>query len=168
MKLIIPLIISAWATVALAQQIDKEAAAVAEVTRYVEWWASCCPRVKRRALKHVPDVVDMAIKYDTDPLLFATAVITPESSWHAGVIGDDGEIGLAQVQPNGACAKGFDLSTREGALEAGASCFREALDKCKNTKNAIRRYNTGSCRGKKSNAGYRYRLFLSAKRRFRR
>ena len=154
-------------SLAAAEAVTVDRRAVVEVTQYVMWWARCCPKTQRRALREVILVATTATQYGLDPLLFATAVVTPESSWDPHVRGSKGERGLGQVHPKGVCARGFDLLTKEGALEAAASCFTRALKTCKNTVDAIGYYNTGVCGGRIGRARYRYRLYREAVRRFR-
>ena len=77
---------------ALAQEIDREAVAVAEVTRYVMDWTRNVPQsYRRRALQHVPSVAVHSLRYQVDPLLTAV-MVSLESSWNMKACGKLGEI----------------------------------------------------------------------------
>jgi len=124
------------------------------------WFSGLYPKVQERALSYIPKIAEEANKHDLDPFWVAT-VITVESGWrHRSVSFRNKGNGLMQV--HGVCAKGYDLNTPEGQIEAGVSCFRKGLDLCgEDFKKAVTIYLTGTCTTKDENVKkqVRYRLF---------
>ncbi len=120
---------------------------------------------RRDAKKLVPTVVEIANRHGVDPLL--VAVITScESSWRVGVVSKSKykERGLMQV--HGEAAKGFDLSTPEGQIEAGVVRLKKALTSCGSILGALSHYQTsGRCKPIK-HAKRRLRLYKKAKEAF--
>jgi soluble lytic murein transglycosylase-like protein len=159
-----------WGGGALAQEIDIEAVAVAEVTRYV---IDCFKQLKqyhlRRALRYVPSVAVYSIKYGIDPLLTAT-IITPESGWHKNAISSIGAIGLMQVHADRA-KSGFDnlVEDPDQQIEAGCKWLRTCIDKCGgDVKQGLTSYATGKgCKAPWSALEYRWGLYEEAVKKFR-
>lgn len=164
--ILIILIIGA-STLALAHDINREAQAMAEVTRYVEDWSKNLPtRYRRRALRHVYSVAHWSIYYDIDPLLVAV-LISLESSWNTRARGKLGEIGLMQVLARGA-RKGFNLSTGDGQIQAGVRWLRVCIDDCDGSiRRGVNNYATGSCTKNWRGLRYRMRLYSRAVKFFR-
>lgn len=81
---------------------------------------------KKNAIKLIPKVIDAAQKENLDPLLLAV-VISCESTWRMDATGKIGEVGLMQV--HGEAARGFDTSTIEGNLAAGARWLASRIEK---------------------------------------
>lgn len=149
-----------------ANNLHVNATDMIEVTNYVEdRYKGLKPKFRKRALKLVPYVVHHANDKGIDPLLIAV-LVSCESNWNINAIGGVGEKGLMQV--HGMAAKGFDLSTPDGQLDAGTTHFRRALDKCGNIHDAIVAYATGSCEGNFPKANMRIWLYRNAVKKFRR
>ena len=86
------------------------------------------PRLAARAIGYLPIVKRWADKTGLDPYLIAT-VISYESSWNYKALGKLEEFGL--MQAHGRAARGFDLSTPEGQVGAGATWLAKGLKACK-------------------------------------
>lgn len=165
-KTIIIIIFAAWTASSLAQEIDKEAVAAAEVTRYVEHWSrNIPPRFRRNALKHVSSVVHWSIYYELDPLLVATT-ISLESSWDRKAIGHDGEVGLMQML-NKKAMKGCDMKNPDEQVRCGCRLMRACIDKCGSIRAGVNKFATGECNTPWSKLNYRIRVWRRAVKRFR-
>jgi soluble lytic murein transglycosylase-like protein len=118
---------------------------LAAVRQHVETFhRNVGPQKRNRALALVPLVIEAAHKAGIDPLLLAHRV-SAESSWRQSVVGDAGERGLVQV--HGVAAKGYDLTTPRGQLEAGAAWLRACLDMCNgDLTQSITAYRVGRCK----------------------
>lgn len=163
------LAIAALGTVALAQELDREATATAEVTRYVEdWAANLPPKFRRRALAQVSSVAQWSARYEIDPLLVAV-LVSLESSWRVDARGKVGEIGLLQIHPrNRRALEGADMSTGNGQIEAGVKWLRFCVEQCGgDLRRGLNAYATGHCSPEWRGLAYRWRLYQKAVKRFR-
>ena len=160
------LFIAALGVAGGAQQLDREARATREITRYVEDWARNIPRSRRRALRHVISVAHWSVQYSVDPLLVAV-IVSLESTWNPGATGKAGEIGLMQVHAPEA-KRGFDLNDPDEQVHAGVRWLRVCIDTCGgNVVDGLNNYATGRCRPHWNMLAYRLKRWKRAVKLFR-
>lgn len=154
---------------ALAQELERETVAHAEISAYLTWWTSrSSEKVRARAFKHVASAAHWATFYKLDPLLVAER-ISGESSWNPRAIGfQRGEIGLMQLHSKGA-KKGFDLTDPDQQVQAGCKWLRKCIDACHgNVKRGLNMYARGGCtKPAWKNLDYHWNAYQSAVKRFR-
>lgn len=122
-----------------AESNDTEKPHVAYVRHFLRNY----PQRLEKALEVMPLLEKYSALYDFDPIVPAV-IISCESSWKPKVSGTIGETGLMQV--HGVCAKGKDLSTVDGMLEAGIECMSMARDACDGSlREMMTMYMSGSC-----------------------
>lgn len=110
---------------------------------YVKHFLRIYPERLERALEFMPTIEKYSAIHGFDPIV-PTVMISCESAWKPGASGTVGEQGLLQV--HGVCAKGYDLKTTDGQIEAGIACLAMARDACDGTlKQSITMYMSGSC-----------------------
>lgn len=113
--------------------------------QYTKQFLANKPNRLKTALELLPLVKSESAKYNIDPII-PTVLISLESAWDSRSVGGIGELGLMQVVPNGVCAKGFDLSTPQGQLQAGVHCLKLSRDMCGDDLNEILTcYASGRC-----------------------
>jgi hypothetical protein len=144
--------------------------AISEVEQWIGYYLHYRPKHFYRAVEYAPIIVDTIKKYGiqrSDTHLVVSTIITLESAWLYDAIGFKlQEQGLMQV--HGRCARGFDLSTPRGQIEAGVNCFRICLETCNNNlEQAINKYGTGYCRPIRSFVARRLRLYRKIVKRVR-
>lgn len=92
-------------------------------------------------------------------------IVRAESSYDDRALGKIGERGLVQV--HGEAAKGFDLSTAEGQLAAGAAWWAHCRELCGGDRlRALQAYQTGRCSGKARGAPKRLELIAEVEQAF--
>lgn len=159
-RLIITLALALCGFAALAQELDREAVASAEVNRYLRHWARGAPRTYRRAVKLIPSVVQWSTHYDVDSLLVAR-LMSCESSWRQGIRGARGEWGLMQLLNKKMLAKYPEAKTdADTNIRAGCELLRECMDSCPSLKSAIGCYGAGHCTEKGQWLDWRYKTHL--------
>ena len=138
---------------------------VVEVDQYIQHFMREVPMYRyRNAREFVPHVVAYAEQHAIDPLLLAVT-ISLESSWMPDVVGTKGERGLTQV--HGVAARGYDLTSAEQQIEAGASWLAKCIDDCGSILGGLSKYQAGtSCRPHKASRK-RLRLYREARREIR-
>lgn len=113
---------------------------------YLKHFLRNYPGRLRTALEVLPLVEMYSGVYGFDPLVPAV-IISCESSWKTDVTGSVGERGLMQV--HGKCAKGHDLTTPTGQLEAGMTCLSMSRSLCDGSlTQTITKYMSNSCRAR--------------------
>lgn len=103
----------------------------------IEFFAKCSPRKLARAREVVPVLLAEASAADVNPALVA-AIVTLESTWRADALGQRGEVGLMQINRDGAST---DPATN---LREGIAILRHSYDVCGTTVGAVSYYATGS------------------------
>jgi len=154
-----------------AESILKEETAISDPTfkelhQYTEWRFSNVSRKKMRAAQElIPKVIEYANRFRLDPLLVAV-VMHAESSWKPTAYNPaKGERGLMQV--HGLAAKGFDLETIDGQINAGVSYLKFCILSCGSIEGGLALYQTGYKCEPFSLSKRRYRLYKNAVRKFR-
>ena len=146
---------------------ESESPEVKELSEYIDWFFKDVNKRRiGKAKEMIPTIIKYSKKYQvSDPLMIAT-IISMESSWNPRSKGTIGERGLMQV--HGVAARGFNLSSVDGQLEAGIKWFGICLDKCnQSVVQAYNAYGTGRCRPINSFAHRRTRHYQNAVRRHR-
>lgn len=122
------------------------------------------PERLNRALALMPVVEEHSAVNELQPIV-PVVVMSLESSFRTHVIGSERqEVGLMQV--HGVCARGQDLSTPEGQIQAGIECLAMARDACNGSiEQMICMYASGSCvpRTKRTKALVKRRVRLIEK-----
>lgn len=167
-RIITALLIAAVGTVALAQEVTREAVASAEVSRFLDDWTKNISAEKRaRRYQHKKSVVYWSLYYDLDPLLVARYVAS-ESSWRSNVRGKLGEWGLMQIKNEKYLQKYPELKTDPDTnVKAGCELLRECIDTCPTLKSALGKYGTGYCTENGSWLDERWRQYQKAVEKFR-
>jgi hypothetical protein len=110
---------------------------------YVKHFLRIYPHRLEKAMAYMPMIEKHSAIHGFDPLV-PTVMISCESAWKSGASGTIGEQGLLQV--HGVCAKGHNLKTVDGQIEAGIACMAMARDACDGTlKQTITMYMSGRC-----------------------
>lgn len=137
--IILLIIIAAWfATPAVESADDSPHVA------YIKHFLRHYPDRRANALATVPTMEAYAAQYGF-PAIVPAVIIACESAWRPGVSGTVGEVGVMQV--HGRCARGYDLNTMDGQMEAGIACLAMARDACDGSlRQAMTMYMSGSCR----------------------
>jgi hypothetical protein len=139
-----------------------------EVTRFVKWvFKDMNQMYFRKAVKHIPVVVEESQKLDIDPLLTAV-VITYESGWRDNVTSTSKykEKGLMQV--HGVAARSFNIKTSKGQIQAGTNWLKKCYNTCGSWRKALNCYQTsGKCNAKIRGAKLRWQAYQHAIKRYR-
>ena len=88
-------------------------------------------------------------KENNVPMAYALAIIETESNFRYDAVGSLGEVGLFQIHPiNWELfeAKGVDVNTAKGNIEAGVTILAECLNKCKELDASTMYYKCGPSR----------------------
>jgi hypothetical protein len=127
-----------------------------QLGRFVaEWFATCSPKKRAKAMVLVPDVVAAAEAGNVNPALVA-AIVSYESTWNPASRGKLGEVGLMQLNN----WTGPPLATPRAQLDAGIATLNHAYEVCGTVAGALSYYATGkSCAVYR---GARLRLRLAA------
>ena len=169
-RLLIPFFICALGTAALAQEIDREATASAELHRLMEdWTRDLSPRVRALRYRYLPNAVHWAVHYDLDVLLVGR-LICLESSWRPKIRGEKlGEYGLMQVINTRMLKKYPRAKTDPDTnIRAGCELLSQCVKKCPTLKSAIGCYGTGHCTEAGSWLDRRYKKHMSDVKKYRR
>jgi hypothetical protein len=112
---------------------------------YTEHFLQHYPGRLENALALMPAIEKLSSDYGIEPLV-VVVTIASESSFRSNVIGfEKREIGLMQV--HGICARGEDMTSAKGQLEAGIKCLAMARDACDgSTRQMLTMYASGSCK----------------------
>jgi soluble lytic murein transglycosylase-like protein len=94
------------------------------------------------AQQWLPDIEQIAREVGIDPRLLI-AVVSQESDFQQGALGDDGEIGLAQLMPGTAHDMGVNPYDPIDNLRGGARYLHEQLERFGSVKLALAAYNGG-------------------------
>jgi hypothetical protein len=126
-----------------------------------DWFKDRKRRNRKSADRFIEIVAEETALRGIDPLA-VSMVISRESAWMSNVIGKKrNERGLMQV--HGVAAKGFDISTPRGQIQAGVNHLRVCLDKCGDYDGAFRCYATrGHCNGRWKKARERFEQYNRA------
>jgi len=146
----------------VASSTETELTDLGAVESHIKWFHQNVSEKKlNKALKHAPVVVEVAHKYDVDPILIAVQ-IDVESSWNSKANGAIGEEGLMQV--HGIARMGFDMSTPKGQIEAGVNHLVMWNEKCRGVLEwTLCGYHSGHCRSSKCRGKKRAKLWRKAR-----
>jgi hypothetical protein len=137
---ILLIFVAAWFSTVPAESAEQnDPAHIAYVKHFLRLYES---RLEM-ALEVMPIVEANAGVYGFDPIVPAV-IISCESAWKPGASGTIGELGLMQV--HGRCAKGYDLKTVDGQVEAGMACLAMSRSLCDGSlTQTITKYMSNSC-----------------------
>lgn len=122
---------------------DLKSRHVLEVEMVIDdYFRGVAIRRRQAAMEIASLVVDVACSNGVDPILLAVFV-TVESGWTTNAVGAIGERGLLQV--HGVAARGHDLTTARGQLEAGASWLSRCVRACGSLLGGMAMYQSGKC-----------------------
>jgi hypothetical protein len=139
--------------------------------RQARWKIRCMENMRQKTRwNRAPALAEMIVKVarerDLDPWTVVVTVRCESSFWEKVRDGDVGEQGLMQVHGQAlqwALAKGYDLSTSWGQLQAGADHLLHAFEKCKGSvEEAFSKYRSGHCKTKKRHGKRRERMLRKA------
>jgi len=169
-QIIIMLFIFVFGIKGLCDELDREAVATLEVTKYVQEWTKDLPDKRRlKIFSYIPYVVEHSLKRDLDPLLICE-IISKEGGWDIKAIGKRGEIGLMQTMCEAnlkAFKEGYDMSTAEGQIVAGTTHLKDWIDKSETLEQAWTGYASGNNKLKWSKLEFRMREYRKAIDKFR-
>jgi soluble lytic murein transglycosylase-like protein len=159
----------------IAVQPSHELKQTVELERYVNWYFDKqsekykymnFEKRRLRTIAMIPMIVEESNKSGIDPTL-TIVVMKYESSFRPGIIAILPNKGEGLMQAHGVAAKGFDMSTVRGQVQAGVRCLAYFRDTCKgHLLNTLTAYQTGKCRPIIKSARWRYRAYLRAIERF--
>lgn len=107
----------------------------------------------------IHEVIEREAKVNNVSPELIRAIIRVESNWDSKAVSPVGAMGLMQVMPEHLRYFGYkkqDLFEPEKNIAAGVRLLREELDRFGNEHDALRAYNCGSPRAKRSRCGESY------------